>query len=265
MTWCIITACFFPNERPIRMLTKSLEIHGIRHMLRTYGMGEQYFNWTQMKVNRMIPELERLLAEGFTHYLYTDGRDAFFLRPWASVMQCYKRLGSPDMLLSGTPTCFPLAGLASHWPSKERYRFHDCGGYMGSIEAWLETHRRFVKDRYEDRPCGGDEATVWQWAWVDGWFRPAVDHQCAIFQNFRGAKGDVTVFMPIEHQQSLRTGQQIEAKGTVINKHTYSNPCVLHFSDFDKDAESGVFDAMKPWWDAVYPDHPITKEEVCLK
>ncbi len=248
MKWCILTACFFPDERPIRMLTKSLEIHGIRHMLRTYGMGEQYFNWTQMKVNRMIPELERLLAEGFTHYLYTDGRDAFFLRPWASIMQCYKRMGSPDMLLSGTPTCFPLEELASHWVSPERYRFHDCGGYMGSIEAWLETHRRFVKDRYEDRPCGGDEATVWQWAWVDGWFRPAVDHQCAIFQNFRGAKDDVGML----------------PSGLVINAHTGRLPCILHFSDFDKDAESGVFDAMKPWWDAVYPDHPITKEEACL-
>lgn len=244
MNWVVLTSSFFPDEKPIRMLAKSMEIHGMRDMLRTYGNGQLYENWTRMKVHMMIPVLEQFEREGITHYLYTDGRDAFFLRPWAHVMGAYAALGSPDMLVSGQPDPFPIVELEGYWKSPERYRFHCCGGYLGRVDAWLDAHRRFVRDDYESRPTGGDEAGVWQWGWVDGWFRPQVDSGCRIFQNLGGSGTDV------DHI----TG--------VFNKHTISEPCLLHFTGYSKSAEYGVYDDMKPWWDAVYPEHPVEKEEV---
>jgi len=248
MKWVVLTSCFFPNERPLKMLTKSMEILGFRHMLRTYGKGELYENWTRMKVHRMIPKLEKFKAEGITHFLYTDGRDAFFLRDWNIIQAAWESMGSPEMLLSGQPEAFPIKALSVNYTSKNRYRYHCCGGYMGSVEAWLETHKRFVKDDYESRPTGGDEAGVWQWAWNDGWFRPMIDEQCEIFQNLGGSGQDVKLssfsFPP------------------VYNESTQNFPCLLHFTGFSKNAEYGVYDDMKLWWDAVFPDHPVEREEV---
>ncbi len=245
MKWTVLTSCFFPNEKPIRMLAESMKIQGDYPELRHYGLGQLYANWTRMKVDMMIPVLEQFQREGITHYLYTDGRDAFFLRPWAAIMQAWEGLGSPDILLSGQPTSFPLESLAGNYTSGERYRFHCCGGYLGSVDAWLETHRRFVRDNYEARETGGDEAGVWQWAWADGWFRPQVDSGCRIFQNM----GDVG--------RDVRLGIN-----RIVNVHTKSKPCLVHFTGYCKSAEFGVYDDMLPWWNAVYPNHPIAKEEV---
>jgi hypothetical protein len=248
-SWVILTSCFFPSRRPLKFLEKSAQLVARATPLRTYGDGEQYANWTQMKVNRMIPELEKLRAEGFTHYLYTDGRDAFFTRPFSYIVDAYShKLGSPDGLLSGQPEPFTMAELAHHndFLKPAKYRHHCCGGYMGSIDYWLETHRKFVMDKYESRPTGGDEAGVWQWAWADGWFRPQIDTGCKIWQNLGGCEDDVSV----------------EYRGRLHNHVTHSDPAILHFTGYCKDPVYGVYDAMKPWWDLIYPDYPIQKDEI---
>ncbi len=249
-SWVVLTSCFFPNHKPIKMLEVSAQIQGAMP-LRTYGDGEQYANWTRMKVHRMIPELEKLKAEGFTHYLYTDGRDAFFTTPYENILRIYDyHLGRPDGLVSGHWDPFPIKRLAKHWNHLKpaRNRFHCCGGYLGSIDYWLEVHRRFVQDGYESRPTGGDEAGVWQWAWVDGWFRPMVDVRCNIFQNVGGNEDNIF----------LNIGLKLE------NIETHTCPGLLHFTGYCKDQIYGVYDAMWPLWRAMYPDHPITKEEIAL-
>lgn len=253
-SWVVLTSCFFPNRRPIKMLEVSAEIRGAAP-LRTYGDGELYENWTRMKVHRMIPELEKLQAEGFTHYLYTDGRDAFFTKPFQYILSAYDALGRPDGLLSGQPEPFTLESLAPHYDflKPAKYRFHCCGGYLGRIDYWLETHKRFVRDDYESRPTGGDEAGVWQWAWADGWFRPQIDSGCSIFQNLGGSEIDITKG-PTNDKSDM----------CIINWHTHSRPAILHFTGYCKDPMYGVYDAMKPWWDAFYPNHPITREEIAV-
>jgi hypothetical protein len=245
--WVILTSCFFPSRRPIKFLEVSAQLQGVAP-LRTYGHGEQYANWTRMKVHRMIPELEKLQAEGFTHYLYTDGRDAFFTRSLTYILDMYNALGKPDGLLSGHPEPFTLEYLAYHndFLKPAKYRHHCCGGYLGRIDYWLDCHRRFVRDDYESRPTGGDEAGVWQWAWADGWFRPQIDTGCHIFQNLGGCEADV----------------RIAAGGWLENTYTDSFPAILHFTGYCKDQIYGVYDAMKPWWDTIYPEYPISKEEI---
>lgn len=278
--WVVLTSCFFPSRRPIRFLEVSAALcHA--SPLRTYGDGEQYANWTQMKVNRMIPELERLKAEGFTHYLYTDGRDAFFTRPFSYILAAYESLGRPDGLLSGHDQPFTLASLGHHnnFLKPAKYRFHCCGGYLGRIDYWLETHRKFVRDDYESRPTGGDEAGVWQWAWADGWFRPQIDTGCAVWQNLGGCEVDVVIdnggeydlFTPEQAAEWERVRRErgpcrvpmyVESAGSLHNKLTQSYPALLHFTGYCKDPVYGVYDAMKPWWDALYPNYPIGKEEI---
>lgn len=245
--WVVLTSCFFPDHKPIRFLEESARIQSVAP-LRTYGDGELYSNWTQMKVNRMIPELEKLLAEGFTHYLYTDGRDAFFTRNFRYIKDAYEFLGAPDGLLSSQDQPFTMADLAHYndFLKPAKYRFHCCGGYLGRIEYWLECHRKFVRDNYEALPTGGDEAGVWQWAWADGWFRPQIDTGCDIWQNLGGCEADVS----------------IEKGNRLYNSVTNSHPAILHFTGYCKEGQYGVYDAMKPWWDELYPSYPISKEEV---
>lgn len=243
-SWVVLTSCFFPNRKPIRMLEMS--VRGVE--FRTYGDGELYANWTRMKVHRMIPELEKLKAEGFTHYLYTDGRDAFFTRPFRCIPDIYEWLGRPDAILSAHPEPFTMEALAHHndFLKPAKYRHHCCGGYLGRIDYWLETHKRFVADDYEGRPTGGDEAGVWQWAWADGWFRPQLDINCRIWQNLGGCEMDVT----------------FDVYGRIYNRYTGTNPCILHFTGYCKEAQYGVYDDMKPWWDRIYPSKPVGKDEV---
>lgn len=254
--WVVLTSAFYPQDivtRPNLMLEGSAEIQRVP-VLRSYGCGEQYANWTRMKVNRMIPELEDMLNHGYTHYLYSDGRDAFFTRSWQYIMAQYEMLGRPDALLSGHGQPFTIRDLAPHWDHLKpaKYRFHCCGGYLGRIDWWLEAHRRFVRDDYENRPTGGDEAGVWQWAWVDGWFRPMVDTGCRIWQNLGGCEDDV------ELQANIHTDTAI----SLWNHHTKTAPAILHFTGYCKDPIYGVYDAMNPWWDAMYPEHSIGREEV---
>jgi hypothetical protein len=97
-----------------------------------------------------------------------------------------------------------------------------------------------VRDDYESRPTGGDEAGVWQWAWADGWFRPQLDVGCHIWQNLGGCEADVT----------------FDEEGTMHNRYTGSNPSILHFTGYVKDGVYGVYDAMMPWWNRIYPDYP---------
>jgi hypothetical protein len=246
-SWVVLTSCFFPSRKPIKLLELSAKLQGAAP-LRTYGDGEEYFNWTQMKVNRMIPELEKLKAEGFTHYLYTDGRDAFFTRHFSHILDVYEFWNRPDAILSAHHVPFTMAELAHHndFLKPNKYRHHCCGGYLGRIDYWLETHRRFVRDDYESRPTGGDEAGVWQWAWADGWFRPQLDVGCHIWQNLGGCEADVT----------------FDEEGTLHNRYTGSNPSILHFTGYVKDGVYGVYDAMMPWWNRIYPDYPVAKEEI---
>lgn len=249
-SWIILTSCFFPNQRPLGMFFKSASICGIPFdQIRTYGDGQQFANWTDMKVRRMIPVLEGLRDEGYTHVLYTDGRDVFWVAPWPEIERKLADLHSP--LVSAQPECFPLNRFRPNYNQKQRYPFHCPGGYLGPIDWWLEAHRRMEREGYEARECGGDEAGVWQYAWDDGWFRPEIDHRCRIFQNLSSAESDVMV-------------ARVAGRGRIVNIHTGYNPTLLHFNGFYTDPISGCYDRMIGWWDRIFPEERITLEECSL-
>lgn len=240
---CVLTTAFFPNLRPLRMFTLSASKYGY-FPLHFMGLHEQYRPWAEMKIRDKIPEFRKLLAEGFTHVLYTDARDAFFTGPFTEVVAKYQALGSPPCLASTEPNCNPNSAMDIHYPDVGKYRYHCVGGYLAEIPWMLDKFTRMMPYLAKS----GDDAEIWQWGWAEKWFRPVLDSRCQIFQTLDHAEGDLGV----DHSNRL------------INAETDSRPCIFHLNGGYSDPITGKYDHMKEWWKALNPELPVTKKDCSL-
>jgi hypothetical protein len=79
----------------------------------------------------------------------------------------------------------------------------------------------------------GDDCFNWYTGWREGWFRPALDSDCEIFQ----VSDFNTVIMHGDTASQVRLGNFV----------TKSKPCILHLSGGYADPETGKDAAMIPW------------------
>lgn len=135
MKLAYLASAFFPDLSPMWMLTESAARHDIP--IQYYGLGRPFTGTVDTKIDALLPELDRLIAEGYTHVLYTDGNDTFFVRGPAQILHHYRVLGSPAWLLSAEKDCYPHTDLVGKVPVHLRYP--NTGQYMGEIEAIAET------------------------------------------------------------------------------------------------------------------------------
>ena len=240
MRTAVITPGFFSNRRAVRMFAESCKVHGIEPIY--YCEGEQYCMWATMKIQKKIPILNDLLSLGYTHVLYTDSRDAFFLGAIHNIEIRYSLLGSPPMLASAEVDCNPSSDYESYYPQGVGpYRFHCVGGYIAELSWVIEKFTQmlpYIKNT-------GDDADIWQWGYKDGWFKPMIDHTCLIFQT--------------ENKAHLRIED-----GRLLNEETGNNPLVFHINGGYSSPVDGKYDRMLPYWNALYPDIPLTKEDCSI-
>ena len=143
------------------------------------------------------------------------------------------------MLASANVKCEPDPSFAHFFPDNVgRFRFHCQGGYIAEIPWLIEKFTAMLPfAEYE-----GDDALIWSWGYRDGWFRPEFDHQCMIFQT--------------QDEAQLKV-----IDGRLYNLETRSWPMLLHVNGAYSDPVSGKYDRMVPWWNALYPDIPLKKED----
>lgn len=239
----ILTTAFFPNLKPLNMFIASSRKYGY-YPIHFMGLHEQYRPWAEMKIRDKIPEFQKLMAEGNTHVLYTDARDAFFTGPFTELVAKYQSMGSPECLASTEPNCNPNSDMIPNYPDVGKYRYHCVGGYLAELPWMLSKFQRMMPYLAKS----GDDAEIWQWGWEEGWFRPELDSKCEIFQTLDHAEDDLIVTV------DKRLG----------NTYTGTQPCILHLNGGYSDPITGKYDHMKGWWHALNPEIPLTKKDCSL-
>ena len=243
MNLAVITACVFPTEAPIWRLRKSCERFGID--LKPYGIGLTYTDWPDIKITKMLEHFRSLQAYGFTHVLYTDGRDSFFVAGLTEVESKYEAVGSPGCFMAAEATCYPRIELAELFPpTGHTYRWIGSGQFMGRLDyliyAW-----QMLTDAYMNKPGEDQNEQGWMLdAFVRGTFGPefVLDTNCQIFQS--AGNGHIT--------GGIGTDKDLRLEGPrVYNTVTKSYPCAVHFNGGYSDPVTGKDAVLKPVWDAI--------------
>jgi hypothetical protein len=241
----VITPALFQDLRPIWMLTHTAERFNVP--LWPYGMGGTYAGWIDVKVHRILAECDKLMAAGYSHLLYMDGRDTMLMSTIEEVLEKYERIyGAPPMLMSAQPEIFmsyekyynldlyPTAEELGHpycYPGSPLYMgevsyIRDCllwmlgqnwdGQMPDDDPAWW---RRFDNERQDELQSG----------------RIKFDHGCEIFQN-----------------SGWRIGSDLAIKeGRVFNTLTHSWPVVIHWDGGYSHHLSGKWQALQQYWKAL--------------
>ncbi len=224
MTLAAITACLYPDTRMIHLLMDSAVRHGVP--LTPYGIGDNPSDWGHIKVTRLLPVIEELLEEGYTHVLYTDGTDSLFVRPWEDVQSEYLSLDSPLCLMSAETDCYPFRELGDQFPARGPWRYPCAGQYMGEIPWILERWSAMARD-YASHPERNDQGWITLEILAGRMEGLVLDSECRIFQSM--------------------SGDGVEKRDGVINTVTGSRPCVLHFNGGYSDPVTGRDERMMPW------------------
>ncbi len=211
-----LATCYYPDAAPIWMLEATARKQGID--LQTYGMGEAAGSWTRMKVEGVLGELPRLREAGFTHVLYTDGRDSLFARgPWHIDLR-YELAGAPPCLMSAQRDCWPPREEAAEI-QRLLGGFPSAGQWMAEIH-WLELRWSWMQRVYAGLLGENDQAWIAQ-AVLDGKMTGLqLDTGCQIFQAF-------------------------------AHEHPDSDACVLHFNGGYSDPQTGREGRMRPAFEGI--------------
>ena len=216
MKLAYLATCFFGSTDDIWMLRDSAIKFGVD--LKLYGLGKAFLpGFIDIKVTAMLPELEALLAQGYTHVLYTDGPDTFFVKGPREIEAAYEALGNPAWLISAETSCYPHTALGPILPMDKRCP--NTGQYMGEIGVILEGWKK-LKALYDD---GTDNEQGWV-------IRGIVD----------GMLPEVTIDM----------GRYI-FRSEADNYFPGMSGCVLHFNGGYWNPSEGKRDRMLPVWERV--------------
>lgn len=183
--------------------------------------GIVYSDFADAKVNRLLPVLERLRSEGYTHVLYTDSTDAFFVGTKEKILRSYQRMEFPPVLFSRERGCYPHHHLGDKIP--EHLRFPNTGQYIGDIGA-LITMWTAVRARYSNVP--DNEQGYLQKACVDN-VNILLDRESAIF------RADASDYNP-----------------------AHWSTCLLHCQGGYSHPERGKYDAILPLFLRAFGEEP---------
>lgn len=227
MKLATICQCIYPDTRPIHYLAESCLRQGIN--LLPHGIGAPFAGWSQAMISHTLPAMQDLKARGYTHVLYTDGRDSIIIASEEEILRKYREQGSPPCLMSADSECFPPhPDAAGRFLGPMPWRFVNAGGFIGEIDYIVGTTRRLAEKYPDDH--NNQSWIVRDWP-IDGLL---LDHFCEIFQ-------------PMDDSDDICT-----YSNRVLNKCTMTQPCVLHFRGGYCDPEVGRDFRIAPVWRQLY-------------
>ena len=185
----VVTISCYERYRGLKMcrcLTASAAKQGI--YLHVRGIGERYQHF-QSKVIRLRRWLEEL-PRRYSHVLYLDGIDTFFLRDLAACCEALNRCGKP-ILMGMEGHCFPLMNVtkwtAKFPPHRSNLRWPNAGVFMGrrnalteSLAVLAELSKPGNTPYYRVRE---DDQHLWHYAWLNGLVPLAPDYDCNLVLN----------------------------------------------------------------------------------
>ena len=243
MNLAVLTACCYSTLDPIWMLTESVKRFGIK--LVTFGLGTNDSDWISIKIHRMMVAARELKERGFTHMLYTDGRDSFFVGPLEECELRYATIGSPPMLMSAEVNPYPFPDLGPKFPDPGTpWRYPCAGQFLCEIDWLLDKYAMLIEECSELE--GNDQGWI-MWAYAKGLLGEGfeLDHTCLLFQSMEGAN---------DPGELGRLSVWSLSQNRLRNNLTTAFPLVLHFNGGYTDPVTGKADRMFPWWKALEMD-----------
>ena len=246
----VLTAACWPSaeeaHRKLWIFIASCEKFGITPYF--YGIGTPHFaGYRQMCLDMQLEYL-KTVGQSYSHVLFTDSWDAFFTAPLDEIIAKYEAMGSPPILMSaylGLGNESDMSKYEGCFDETKLYRYPNRGGYIAEIPAIISAFERMLAQP----GLTGDDCFEYYRGWREGWFRPALDSECQIFQ-----VTDENCEVGREHGPER---ERIEVDGMrfarltphlrLYNRATDSYPCILHLSGGYSSQESGKDDRMIPW------------------
>lgn len=241
MKLMILTAAVFPTVEAamsrMPLLLASVKKYGTG--LHFYGIGHPCFPWwCELKIKMQMDYLEANHAD-YTHVLYTDARDSFFTAPAETIIEKYEPHQNEILVSCCEADCHQIAGGLEAYGETDpkRFVYPHVGGYIGPIDLVIETKRKM----WANSPGRIDDMLVWYEAWKEGYFRPARDLECKIFQ--------------VSERDSNEDHLEIK-DGRLYNMATDQYPCILHLTGGYSRPDEGLSkpERLLPWWNRIHPD-----------
>jgi hypothetical protein len=211
MKLLVVTATFYDRDydQKLYRLKYSAEKFGID--LKTYGGPGEVFNFFDSKIVKLGNFLNNHKDE-YTHALYTDAADSFFLSGLDEIIAKYERMGS-RLVVSAEKNCHPFGHLADKFlETGTSYRYMNPGNFIGAIPHLLEvfSHLRAFPH------LKTDDQGHWYEALLDERITVTLDSKCQLFQTMSDT----------EFYDEFR----FTKNGRVQNLETGSFPAIVHFN-----------------------------------
>lgn len=228
MRLMVLTCAVWPSQEVANkkawIFLKSCEKFGITPTM--YGVGHPWTIYRHIKLDLQY-EFLRDHAGDYTHVLYTDSQDAFFLSGIDEIVEKYRAYGEPPILASASHQLANVSNEKLQYPdcfkSPAKYRFPHVGGYLAEIPAIVSAFNGMLNLERQT----SDDCFNWFDAWQEGWFRPVLDYRCDIFQ--------------------ATTEDCVMGASRLVNTHTNSCPSILHICGGYNSQETGKDDRLIPW------------------
>lgn len=208
MKLLVITAGFYDRDYLDKFYRLAWTCRKFKIDIKVYGKGE-FFNF----FNSKIVDLGRVInnhRNDYTHVLYTDFADSFFLSGTKEIIEKYKNMNA-KLVTAGQKGIYPFAQLDYLFPADGPYRFMNPGNFIGEIPEVLDALS--ACKAWPDIPF--DDQAHWMLAVEHGKLKVKVDANAEIFQTFSDVEFD----------------DELEIKGKrLVNKFTGTKPCIVHFN-----------------------------------
>lgn len=195
MNVSVITACFYPDTKPMDVMFRSAKRLGIEVI--PYGVGKKYGGFMDSKCVQLLDELSRMKSE---YILYVDASDVVFQLPLDSIIERYNKI-SPNgkIVLAGDNALHPYE-RKSHWfmkraPGGNMYQYPCVGVFMGkrtnimfALDQMLKLREEIGKDvvqKFYENDQGW-----WILALTYGRVEAIIDYDCMISMSMHHYKSD---------------------------------------------------------------------------
>ena len=210
MKLLVFTAGFYDRDYDAKLERLLKTCKKFEIPLEVYGRG-QTFSFYDSKIDKLGVFLNNHKND-FTHALYTDASDSFFLRGLKEIIFKYEKMGSPKLLVAAEKQCHPFPELSESFPEPlMHYRFFNPGNFLGEIPYLLEVIGRLKT--YNQLKT--DDQGHWMKAYVSRAIDLTIDYFCSIFQTMSDCEFD---------REFRYVGKLL------LNTVTGSYPSIVHFN-----------------------------------
>jgi hypothetical protein len=217
MKLAVITAGFYDRDyaEKLKKLVWSAEQFNID--LHIFGRGK-FFSFFDSKIVGLQNYISEFKSQ-YTHVLYTDASDSFFLGGPYEIMGKFSTFQYP-LVVSGEKGLHPFGNLKHLFNSSSRWKYMNPGLFIGEIPYVLDTLGKLRTYHHLQT----DDQGHWMEGLAAGRIHPVIDTDCLMFQTMSDAN--------MAEEFSIKEGR-------IYNLITRNAPAVVHFNGPKGDSPNG--------------------------